>query len=218
MASKALCTQQIETVSRQVVHGGWGAHSHFKNIIQQDVSLEWWWLCWLCFPIFNSLFSSSILYPHTPSLPISHVTMMQEFIAFSHMTHTELRQAKHSLIIVDIQWRWSTDQWISHLFRNRDISITSQRKKLEDAWANWKFWAYASNIQHPADFFTHWKQWCPSQSSTLVMFTYITNPSPYTAARMKVYISIDRYMYFHSGWVNNAAVWTVTSSESYDLW
>ena len=35
------------------------------------------------------------------------------------------------------------------------------------------------------------------------------NPSPYTAARMRAYKSPDSYMYFQSGWVNNAAIWEV---------
>ena len=34
----------------------------------------------------------------------------------------------------------------------------------------------------------------------------VENPSPYTAARMRAYKSTDSYMYFQSGWVNNAAV------------
>ncbi len=32
----------------------------------------------------------------------------------------------------------------------------------------------------------------------------VENPSSYSAARMKAYRSTDTYMYFGSGWINNA--------------
>ena len=41
----------------------------------------------------------------------------------------------------------------------------------------------------------------------------VENPSPYTAARMRAYKSTDSYMYFQSGWVNNAAVWEVNDKK-----
>ena len=40
----------------------------------------------------------------------------------------------------------------------------------------------------------------------------VENPSPHTAAR-KDYKSTDSYMYFRSGWVNDAAVWEVKSKK-----
>ncbi|XDV52426.1 hypothetical protein PO909_021155 [Leuciscus waleckii] len=37
----------------------------------------------------------------------------------------------------------------------------------------------------------------------------IENPSPYTAQKIKAYKSTDSYLFFKSGWVNNAVLWEV---------
>ncbi len=42
-------------------------------------------------------------------------------------------------------------------------------------------------------------------------------PLPYTAARMKAYKSTDSYIYFLSGYINNAAVWEVKDKKSFTV-
>ncbi len=45
-----------------------------------------------------------------------------------------------------------------------------------------------------------------------VYICLIDNPSPFTAARIKAKVQTV-HMYFHFGWVNNAAVWEVTDKK-----